>query len=103
MHIKLEAEAEDLKEKLAVITHAFNKIDQESSKYYEVSILIYTNDTEHYTQNQIRKARAKLNAQIEAHKKMLRDNEKRNTDFLYEKAKVINNAFEFTVNSLFIM
>lgn len=54
--------------------------------------------TIYYAQNQIRKARAKLNAQIEAHKKMLRDNEKRNTDFLYEKAKVINNAFEFTVH-----
>jgi len=70
LNIKLEAEADDLKEKLSVITHAFNKIDQESSKHYE-----------------IRKARAKLNAQIEAHKKTLRDNEERNTDFLYEKAK----------------
>ena len=36
LNIKLEAEADDLKEKLSVITHAFNKIDQESSKHYEV-------------------------------------------------------------------
>lgn len=43
MNVKLEAEAEDLKEKLSVITHAFNKIDQESSKYYEVGILNFTN------------------------------------------------------------
>ena len=38
---------------------------------------------------QIRKARDKLNQQIEAHKVTLRDNEERNTTFLYEKAKVI--------------
>ena len=38
---------------------------------------------------QIRKARDKLNQQIEAHKATLRDNEERNTSFLYEKAKVI--------------
>ena len=32
----MAAEAEELKEKLSVITHAHNKADQESSKYYEV-------------------------------------------------------------------
>ena len=42
LNIKLEAEADDLKEKLSVITHAFNKIDQESSKHYEV-IKLYSN------------------------------------------------------------